>query len=476
MLAAARPARIIAPAMHDAPPISAKKRVPPGAEAALGPLEAFDRWPGGRALAAMVSVDGHRGAAAAAWARTSMLTTPGAATVRSASEARAALDPLGECRAAIESPSHHGVIGAFSYELGRILEPAAECSGRDFGAEPDRAHPAMTLHRAAGCIAFDGVTGAASQWGDVPELASTPHHAEFAVGAFASTTGAAAYQRAVARAVEYIHAGDCFQVNLAHRLSARFRGSVRSLASRLFRAVGPALGAYIEVPRADGSVGSVIVSVSPELFLRFDARSRTVTTRPIKGTRSAAEHASALESSHKDAAELAMIVDLMRNDLGRTCEPASIRVDRPRDTEVFGRDPDSAVRHTVATVSGTVPRDRSVIDVMAAAFPPGSVTGAPKIRAMQIIDELEPVGRGPYCGAIAWFAPTGDATLSVPIRTAVVHLDPGSTPTDATGVIDLHVGAGIVADSDPRAEWIETLHKAGTILAPLGQDAMMVDR
>lgn len=375
----------------------------------------------------------------------------------SAGEVAAMDDPFAPVRTALAVPGTAGVVASLSYEVGRILEPASR------GAEPvaaPRAFPAVVAHR---CVAGEQ----SDSWA---AAGST-----FRVGRFRSEAGGTWFRRAVARAVDYIHAGDCFQVNLAHRLSAEFEGSVRGLAGVLLGRIAPSMGAYIEVPDVHGTVRGAILSLSPELFLRYDAATRRVVTRPIKGTRAAGAGVDALERSAKDAAELAMIVDLMRNDLGRTCRPGSIRVERPRDIESFGLDPSAAVRHTVATVSGELAPGKTVYDLVAGAFPPGSVTGAPKIRAMQIIEELETCARGPYCGAIGWFGADGSATLSVPIRTAVVHLEAGSTPDRAAGVIDLHVGAGIVAESDPVAEWFETLHKAGTILSVLGQDAEAIE-
>lgn len=375
----------------------------------------------------------------------------------SAGEVAAMDDPFAPVRDALALPGTVGVVASISYELGRRIEPAA--GGPSPPADP-RAFPAVVAHRLV------------AKRGSAPWVGSG---STFRVGRFRSEAGGPGFRRAVARAVEYIHAGDCFQVNLAHRLSAEFEGSVRGLAGVLLERIAPSMGAYIEVPDSHGAVRGAVLSLSPELFLRYDAATGRVVTRPIKGTRAVGAGIDALAQSSKDAAELAMIVDLMRNDLGRSCRPGSIRVERPRDIESFGLDPLAAVRHTVATVSGELAAGKTVFDLIAGAFPPGSVTGAPKIRAMQIIEELETCARGPYCGAIGWFGADGSATLSVPIRTAVVHLDPGSTPERASGVIDLHVGAGIVAESDPMAEWFETLHKAGTILSVLGQDAEAIE-
>jgi anthranilate/para-aminobenzoate synthase component I len=154
----------------------------------------------------------------------------------------------------------------------------------------------------------------------------------------------------------------------------------------------------------------------------------------------------------------------MRNDLGRVCEFGSVRVDEPRVIERHGGRGEGGVWQGVATVSGTVRAGLDLADVLRATFPPGSVTGAPKIRAMQIIDELEPVPRGPYCGAIGFISDCGRAAFNVAIRTAVLHSRaPGAGP-DGPWTLDYSVGAGIVADSRPDLEWRETLAKAGALL------------
>ena len=150
-----------------------------------------------------------------------------------------------------------------------------------------------------------------------------------------------------------------------------------------------------------------------------------------------------------------MIVDLMRNDLGRVCEYRSVRVERAREIEAH-----AGVIHGVATVSGRLRDGIGHADLLRATFPPGSVTGAPKVRAMQIIDELEPSRRGPYCGSVGFVSDCGNACWNVAIRTATLTCEAGSDAESARGVLDYSVGAGIVADSDPEAEWEETLSKA----------------
>jgi para-aminobenzoate synthetase component 1 len=223
--------------------------------------------------------------------------------------------------------------------------------------------------------------------------------------------------------------------------------------------------------------------MSPELFLEFDAATRRVTTRPMKGTRPGNADPAELEASPKDRAELNMIIDLMRNDLGRVCRFGSVRVESVRTIEGHGqsspphlltcspaheppsRNRSPALWQATGTVTGELHEGLDACDLLGAAFPPGSVTGAPKIRAMQIIDELEPVARGPYCGCIGWIGDDGSAAFSVAIRTALITGTAGDRSPDwiEDGVLDYSVGAGIVADSDPESEWRETLDKAGVL-------------
>jgi anthranilate/para-aminobenzoate synthase component I len=179
----------------------------------------------------------------------------------------------------------------------------------------------------------------------------------------------------------------------------------------------------------------------------------------MKGTRPISGDPAELRASEKDRAELNMIVDLMRNDLGRVCEFGSLRVDAPREVESHGALQSTStpgILQGVATVSGTVRADQQLPGLLRAAFPPGSITGAPKVRAMQIISELEPLPRGPYCGCIGFLSDSGRAQFSVAIRTAVLTK---AAPSELWNV-RYGIGAGIVADSDPGSEWRETLIKA----------------
>ncbi len=256
------------------------------------------------------------------------------------------------------------------------------------------------------------------------------------------------YRRAVARCIEYIAAGDIFQVNLSQRFVQPTSATPAAIYARL-RQRNPAwYSAYL------AGDGWAVLSSSPELFLR--CRGRHVITRPIKGTRRRignpdADRSAAAEllASGKDNAELAMIIDLLRNDLGRVCQYGSVRVTDGRTLETH-----PTVFHLVGTVEGILHEDRDIADLIRASFPGGSITGAPKIRAMEIIDEIEPSARGVYTGSIAHFGVDSSAELSIVIRTAVWE----------SGRIHVHAGGGIVADSTPEAEYTETLDKARAVL------------
>ena len=256
------------------------------------------------------------------------------------------------------------------------------------------------------------------------------------------------HEQAVARILEYIAAGDIYQVNLAQRLRLEGLADPMTLYTACRRSNPASYAALLRWK--DGA----IASLSPELFLRL--RAGAVLTRPIKGTRPRTHdpildeiNERELLSSEKERAELAMIVDLHRNDLGRVCTYGSVQVARDRRLEAH-----PTVFHTVADVVGRLAPERDGLDLLAACFPAGSVTGVPKIRAIQIIDELEPVARGAYTGAVGVLGLDGQMTFNVAIRTLQIR---GSTAT-------LYVGGGIVADSDPTGEYEETLAKARGIL------------
>ena len=260
------------------------------------------------------------------------------------------------------------------------------------------------------------------------------------------------YLDVVRRAKEYIAAGDIFQANLSQRLACRTDDEPFALYRRLRRASPAPFAAYMEVP------GGAILSASPERFLQV--RGRWIETRPIKGTRprgsdSASDEALANEllASAKDRAENVMIVDLERNDLGRVCKYGSVRVASLCALEAYAQ-----VFHLVSTVEGELRDECGPVDVLRATFPGGSITGAPKVRAMEIIDELEPTARSVYTGAIGYIGFDGDLDLNIAIRTILM----------CDGWAYAQVGGGIVADSDPEAEYEETWDKAAGMVQALG--------
>ena len=268
------------------------------------------------------------------------------------------------------------------------------------------------------------------------------------------------YERMIGRALEYIAAGDIYQVNLAQRLRLAGVGDAWALYAAVRRS-NPA--PYAALLSWDGGA---VASFSPEMFLQV--RGGRVLTRPIKGTRprtgrTVEDEARRREllGSAKEAAELAMIIDLHRNDLGRVCEYGSVRVVHPRRVEAH-----PTVFHTVADVEGRLRTECDGLDLLRACFPAGSVTGVPKIRALEIIDELEPVARGVYTGAIGVLGFDGQMTFSVAIRTLQIR---GEAAT-------LYVGGGIVADSTSAAEYEETLAKARGILAGIAADETQAAR
>jgi len=259
------------------------------------------------------------------------------------------------------------------------------------------------------------------------------------------------YLQTVRRAIDYIAAGDVYQVNLSQRLLHPATGSTVDLYLRLRERNPAPMAGYL-----DGGDWQ-LASASPERFLRV--ANRSVETRPIKGTAAltrdrAADRAAAqrLLISPKDRAENVMIVDLLRNDLGRSCEPGSVRV-----AQLCGPESYAWIQHLVSVVEGTLRDNVPPIELLKGAFPGGSVTGVPKIRAMQIIAELEPTVRGPYCGSLGYFGIGGQMDTSILIRTI----------TAARGWWQIPVGGGIVADSEPEREYEETWHKAKGMLQAL---------
>jgi len=271
------------------------------------------------------------------------------------------------------------------------------------------------------------------------------------------TTGKTAYLESIRRALRYIGAGDVYQVNLSHRIECPFHGDPVDLFQRLSRRNPAPFAAFLDA----GSFQ--VVSASPERFVSLHgARARTA---PIKGTRPRGltsdedeRLARDLLASAKDRAENVMIADLARNDLGRVCETGSVRVESLCSLESF-----ATVHHLVTTVGGALRPDLDRIDLLRALFPGGSMTGAPKVRAMEIIDELEGEERGVYSGAIGYLSLDGGMDFNIVIRTILC----------ASGVAHLRVGGGIVSDSDPEREHLETLDKARALLEVLEADLIV---
>jgi len=359
-----------------------------------------------------------------------------------------------------------GAMGYFSYDLGRQIERLPSTTVDDLDL-PDIClgfyDVVLTIDHVDGTAAL--VVGApdgreaeamskARRWARALKGAAVSAESPPAMraGPVRSSFTREQYLSAVAQVKEYIAAGDIFQANLSQRFACPYGGNGWQLYRRL-RAVNPApFAGFMEM-------GSwQVVSGSPERFITV--KGDRIETRPIKGTRPRGAtpgedeaYAAELLASEKDGAELVMIVDLQRNDLGRVCEYGSVTVPDLRRLE-----PTPNVWHTVATVEGRLRPRTTTADVLRATFPGGSITGAPKVRAMQIIEELEPVRRGVYTGAVGYIGFDGQIDLNIAIRTALVR----------EGTAYFSAGGGIVADSDPAAEYDETLAKASGMARALG--------
>lgn len=272
-------------------------------------------------------------------------------------------------------------------------------------------------------------------------------------GKITSNFSSTSYAAAFARVQNYLRAGDCYQINLAQRFSATATGDAFGAYLELRRLSPAPYSAFLNLPQGQ------ILCASPERFLRV--RNGSVETRPIKGTRPRSSDmqldrrlAAELLNHPKDRAENLMIVDLLRNDLGKSCAPGSVRVPKLFELESFAH-----VHHMVSTVEGRLAEGRDALHVLRDCFPGGSVTGAPKLRAMQIIAQLEPHRRGIYCGAIGYVGFDGNMDSNVVIRTLAY----------SGGEVRCWAGGGIVADSNAAAEYQETLDKASAMLELLRQ-------
>lgn len=364
-------------------------------------------------------------------------------------------------RAGIAAPPHPdmpfqgGALGLFGYDLGRRVETLPSRAQQDihladmavgiydWALVADHQQQTLTL------LTYDS-PDARLAWlsasPDAPSLddfqLTTPWQSNMTREAYGSR-----FQRIQA----YLRAGDCYQVNLAQRFSAGYRGDEWQAFLSLSDANRAPFSAFIRLPE------HCVISVSPERFLQL--HHQRIETRPIKGTlpRAAdpqedARRAKALAASEKDRAENLMIVDLLRNDIGRVAVPGSVWV-----PALFRVEPFPAVHHLVSTIEARLPESSHATDLLRACFPGGSITGAPKIRAMEIIEELEPHRRNAYCGSIGYISVCGTMDTSITIRTLIAE----------QGQLHCWAGGGIVADSQEQAEYQETLDKLGRILPQL---------
>ncbi|MND63052.1 Aminodeoxychorismate synthase component 1 [compost metagenome] len=347
-----------------------------------------------------------------------------------------------------------GALGLFGYDLGRRFERLPAQASADIQV------PDMAVGIYDWALLRNVATGRWQlvHWGDEAGLArrlqwlaaQAPQPcAPFALqGEWQSNMSRAEYGEKFARIQAYLAAGDCYQINLTQRFSAPYGGDEWSAYLALSAANKAPFSAFVRLPR------SAILSLSPERFLLLDGRH--IETKPIKGTRPRhpdpaidKQVAESLASADKDRSENLMIVDLLRNDIGRVSRPGSVSVPSLFAVESF-----PAVHHLVSTIHGELDARWQGVDLLRACFPGGSITGAPKIRAMEIIEELEPVRRNAYCGSIGYLSQHGRMDTSICIRTLIAE----------AGRLHCWAGGGIIADSDPDAEYQETYDKVARIL------------
>ncbi|MDR5898592.1 aminodeoxychorismate synthase component I [Halomonas vilamensis] len=351
-------------------------------------------------------------------------------------------------------PFTGGLMGYWGYDLGREAQLVA--SQRPASTKLPQARLglydwAITLDHVAQkawLIASDARREQVNNWLAQP----SPDSPAFSLTTrFQAEMTQADYLERFARVQDYIRAGDCYQINLAQRFSAGFTGDTWAAYLRLRHATPTPFSGFMAWD------DKAVLSLSPERFIQ--SRFGAVETRPIKGTRARGRSpsedlalAQALLTSSKDRAENVMIVDLLRNDLGRVCQPGSIRVPQLCELESYPN-----VHHLVSVVQGELSPTHSPLALLKAAFPGGSITGAPKIRAMQIIDELEPCQRSVYCGCLGYVDARGSMDTSIAIRTVIADGD----------TLHLWGGGGLVADSEGEAEYTETLDKIRHLISSL---------
>ena len=437
------------------------------------PLRVAAAWPESRPLAALLSARG--GSELARW---SVIAAPTGTRTIETPEADALgssglldrIDSMVSRRGGVEPtadpeipPFRGGSLLTMSYELGRELEPRA----RHVTDLSNGDEPLLTILDCPNALVHDRDH---DRWWLVGDPDTDPGLADLlfvsqvddsrtpACTILEAVPGDRDYAERVARTIEYVHAGDIFQANITRDFVAGVDTPTiadrRALATDLLKESGAWFGAILEYEAC--GIDRTVVSLSPELFLSLDPVDSVIRTRPIKGTLPAGADPGDLERSEKDAAELAMIVDLMRNDLGRICERGSVRVTRPRTIETH-----PGVIHGVAEITGRIPESVGFGRLMSATFPPGSITGAPKVRAMQIIEELERRPRGVYCGALGFVSDCGRVELDVSIRT--LELRPSGGSGGYSHTLRYGAGCGIVADSTPEGETAESHAKAALL-------------
>ncbi|MGU5699244.1 aminodeoxychorismate synthase component I [Aeromonas allosaccharophila] len=350
-----------------------------------------------------------------------------------------------------------GALGLFGYDLGRRFERLPVQAAADI-AVPDMAVGiydwALLRNMASGdwqLVHWGDEAGLANRLAWLEQQQAAPRPAFSLQGAWQSNMSRAEYGEKFARIQEYLAAGDCYQINLTQRFSAPYQGDEWQAYCLLATANKAPFSAFIRLP------DSALLSLSPERFLLLDGRH--IETKPIKGTRPrhpdpATDRQVALElaQADKDRSENLMIVDLLRNDIGRVSRPGSVSVPHLFSVESF-----PAVHHLVSTIHGELDARWQGVDLLRACFPGGSITGAPKIRAMEIIEELEPQRRNAYCGSIGYLSQHGRMDTSICIRTLIAE----------AGRLHCWAGGGIIADSDADSEYQETYDKVARILPPL---------
>ncbi len=359
-------------------------------------------------------------------------------------------------------PFQGGLAGAWSYDAGRALERLPTQALADIKL-PQVAVGlflrALIHDRVKDCLWLLAPANEIEHWQQFWQAsdAATAHHEGFALsGAWQSNMTRADYLTKFAQVKDYLRAGDCYQINLAQRFTANYRGDEWAAYRRLRDANQAPYSAFMRLPEG------ALLSHSPERFLRVDDKGH-VETKPIKGTRPRAATperdkalATELQSASKDRAENVMIVDLLRNDLSRVCRPGTVQV-----PTLFAIESYPAVHHLVSTVVGELQPPMQALDLLAACFPGGSITGAPKVRAMEIIDELEPHRRSFYCGSMGYVSRHGASDTNICIRTLVAE----------QGRLHCWAGGGLVIDSEGAEEYQETLDKVAKILPELGTTA-----